>query len=121
MVVDDVTGAPVGRALVTSADGRLAELTDGEGRFRVEGAAGAEGTVVLSARRPGYLTMGRGVELKAGAESVELRLRPEAVVSGVVEAGEERPARGGGGGAAGAPGGGWAGGVGGAGERAGGV
>ncbi len=93
-VVDDVTGAPVGRALVTSADGRMAELTDAEGRFRVEMAAGGDGPVILSARRPGYLTMGRGVELRAGAETAELRLRPEAVVAGRVEMGEDRPARG---------------------------
>ncbi len=93
LVVNAVTGAPVGRALVTSDDGRMAEMTDAEGRFRVE-VAGGGAQATLMARRPGFLPMNRGAAITAATTRVELQLRPEAVVDGRVVTREGVVARG---------------------------
>lgn len=102
-VVDGVTGKPVGRALVTSADRRLATLTDGEGHFSVDlsvppnpasttaqkifGFQG--GFLVLTATRPGFLADGRMTNIafdSVNAKDVVLKLMPAARISGHVTA-----------------------------------
>jgi hypothetical protein len=67
VVVNGLTGKPVAGALVRSADGRMATMTDGEGRFRVElrvpagapgvgsGPSGDGGYLDLQVEKPGYL------------------------------------------------------------------
>ncbi len=107
-VVNGKTGAPLARALVTSADRRLATMTDAEGRFvlRVSvpatQAAAPEipgsgsfvpsppGALLLMAQKPGFL-MERGASLLRINDSLNtteqtLKIMPEAVVQGRVSA-----------------------------------
>lgn len=109
-VVDGVTNRPIGRALVTSIDGRMGTMTDHEGHFHVDLSVpamspeqgqqrrfisvtgqGGDGTqMMLLAKRPGYLERGPGasVALDAALDSKEvfLKLMPVAAIRGRVSA-----------------------------------
>lgn len=116
-VVNAVTGAPVGRALVYSPDNRFVALTDGEGRFEFSlpkkdsrreeslGLAsgpnsrssftGADGPV-LWARKPGFLDDPRDrarVGTVPGSNSI-ISLTPEALIKGRVALSTNDPATG---------------------------
>ena len=110
VVVNGVTHRPVGRALVTSQDQRLAAMTDDEGRFTFDfrtpqGArpnadaaftnlgqvrAFYQAFVVLVARKPGYLPMMNPELVNLGdgktEEDLRLTLMPEAIIKGTVAA-----------------------------------
>ena len=106
-VVDAVSGAPLSRALVSSADRRLATMTDGEGRFSIKlsvpersaapsqsGVFAAGGVVasslLLLAQKPGYLagTSPLAVPLDDALNTTELQLKlmPTAGINGSVTA-----------------------------------
>jgi hypothetical protein len=114
-VVDGVSGKPVARALVQSADRRLASLSDGDGHFSFEirvpagGAAKAAANpaldeardviglrfldshgVMLLAEKPGYLPSAQGKMLAIDgtlpATEVKLTLMPAAGINGRVTA-----------------------------------
>jgi hypothetical protein len=106
-VVNSVTHAPIGRALVSSLDDRYAMLTDGEGRFEFtlpeagnqsEGSFGFEGQsrpisgIIASspfwfrARKPGFLDdPNERAQLPASPGSeLTISLMPEALIVGRV-------------------------------------
>jgi hypothetical protein len=99
VVVNGLTGKPVGRALVKSADGRLATMTDDEGRFRVElhvptgaggGPNGDGGYVDLQVTKPGYLPERGGgriaIDSMLAETEVKRVLMPAGRISGQVSA-----------------------------------
>ncbi len=112
-VEDALTGKPLARALVTSLDRRLATMTDREGHFNllisiparpeesstpgmVRGtvfagplsAFGSGESLLLIARKPGYLEQQQPTMLPLDAtlasKSVELKLMPAGVIQGTV-------------------------------------
>jgi hypothetical protein len=88
VVVNSVTHAPIGRALVSSGDNRYAMLTDSTGHFEFELTAvlgvPADSVVYLSARKPGFLNEGnQGINATPGQE-VTLTLIPESLIVGRV-------------------------------------
>jgi len=108
VVLNSVTREPIGRALVYSADERLAAFTDDRGRFELEvqqppaqsstsalppgsiGSAPAQSNpeYPLSARKPGFLEdLDRGVrvQLRADPKDVTLYLIPEGMIVGRVK------------------------------------
>lgn len=113
-VVNGVTNRPVGRALVASADRRLATMTDGEGHFRIDvsvlpkpdaSALPARSGIVtgsfarggfrgngltLTAQHPGYLPGEQFTNLplddSLNTTDVVLKLMPSATLSGRVSA-----------------------------------
>ncbi len=90
--LDAVTGLPLGRVLVQTES--AATLTDHDGGFVL--AAEGAGPVRLRARKPGYSAGPEQMEgdmiwLPAGATTAEIRLFPEAIVTGVVSDPEGQP------------------------------
>ena len=106
-VINEVTGAPIARALVYTPGNRFAMLTDGEGHFEFdlpkrESATGPEsqrytfGPTVVMARKPGYLddpNFRNQVEATPGTE-ITLPLLPEGLIKGRVIFSEADPAPG---------------------------
>lgn len=94
VVLNAVTGAPVYRALVR-ANGR-AILTDHEGRFQFDQIP-SSGSVTIEVRKPGFYfgsewsTSSRTLRLDQAGSPVVLRLRPEALITGTVTAGDGTP------------------------------
>lgn len=102
-VINRITRAPIGRALVYSPDNRFARLTDGEGRFEYPNpkpAAADPGSFpgnqaqhqpdftycCVMARKPGFVADPNeqpGVEIAAGREPT-IALTPEAIIKGRV-------------------------------------
>ena len=113
VVVNSVTGAPVGRALVTTADQRMAQFTDAEGRFAFEVKSLVDqaghvselrpnsgvfdgGSIFLMARKPGYRPSERPAIIpltnaKVLDETVRVLLVPESVVAGRVSVNRAEP------------------------------
>jgi hypothetical protein len=108
-VLNHVTRAPVGRALVLSADQQLATMTDDRGRFELRtGAAGggdsgnddstnAFNSSVRTAalryfqvRKPGYLDSGQTALRDDGSSAgdVTIYLKPEALIVGKIISGD---------------------------------
>ncbi len=83
VVVNSVTGQPISRALVQG--GPIATLTDGEGRFELQGVVGYG---LPFATKPGYFPESdRGMmpwssAANASSAPVELKLVPEAIIAG---------------------------------------
>lgn len=94
IVLNDVTGGPVYRALV-QVNGR-AVLTDHEGRFRFE-QIGSSGSITIEVRKPGFYfgsewsSSSRTFQLDGAGSPVVLRLRPEALITGSVSAVDGSP------------------------------
>lgn len=104
VVVNSVTGEPIARALVHSADNRFAILTNSEGRFEfaVEKPSGdssesknpgggptslLNGPNMLIALKPGYLADSGNFRVNSQNDSNQewtLRLTPEALIVGTV-------------------------------------
>jgi hypothetical protein len=96
-VVNRVTHEPIGRALVFSADQRLATFTDDHGHFELDlegpptpsGAQfGAGYQMSLQAKKPGFLTDAgsqKVISVVGGQKEVTLSLLPEALIVGRVE------------------------------------
>lgn len=119
-VINSVSRAPVPRALVHSTDDRFATFTDSAGRFefklpkqRVDDSGSADevtffaagavevhgsaGTLVLEARKPGYLNPPAGISLWAAGtpdEGITIELVPEAVIHGRISLSTGDPALG---------------------------
>lgn len=106
-VINSVTKAPIGRALVFTSDNRLAVLTDSEGHFEL--ALPRENTEItgvtvfrsggyensgcsswLQARKPGYLDC---IPSQPGTSNrdVTIALVPEALIHGRVSIGNSEP------------------------------
>jgi hypothetical protein len=96
VVVNSVTGRPIARALVQA--GQHAMFTDAEGRFEFRGVT--EPYVVPSATRPGYFPenfngmVAWAPSADAQTGSIEVKLVPEAILSGVVTDGSGVPLEG---------------------------
>lgn len=107
-VVNAVTHAPIPRALVTSADQRMAVMTDDKGRFEFDvnlapgnasgsGLPGEIQTPFIVVKKPGYLAPTLPMplpldDLAALKADLRLQLMPEAAISGsAVSATEEVP------------------------------
>jgi hypothetical protein len=96
VVINGVTGWPIARALVQA--GQHAMLTDAEGRFELRGVT--EPDVALFATKPGYFgeNISPLIPSMPAAESqagpVEVRLVPEAILSGLVTDGSGVPLEG---------------------------
>ncbi len=89
---DAVSGLPLARVLVQTDGGAVLSDHDGGFVLPVEGA----GPVRLRVKKPGYSvgpeqTEGDAVFLPAGATAADVRLFPEAMVSGVVSDPEGQP------------------------------
>jgi hypothetical protein len=86
-VVNEVTGEPIARALVYSADNRFAMLTDGDGRFEFTPAKVRSAfSLRLMARKPGFMddpSQRRGNEASPG-RPLTIALLPEALIKGQV-------------------------------------
>jgi hypothetical protein len=115
-VINSVTLAPISRALVYSADNRFATLTDGEGHFEFtlpkassdnEHSFSSEGpphqmwsvvglgaSVLLMARRPGFLDNPNEELQTTPAGEITISLMPEALIKGRVIVSEADPALG---------------------------
>jgi hypothetical protein len=111
-VVNAMTGAPISRALVYSADNRLATFTDGEGHFEFDlpkVGNGSERSFIdhspyngglrgLMARKPGFLddaNVRRQAETTSGSDlTITIPLLPEALIKGRVIQSEADPALG---------------------------
>jgi hypothetical protein len=108
-VVNQATHQPIARALVFSADNRLAALTDDEGHFsfslpKQDDSSQPDhvvffgprnlgipfGSITLSARKPGFLQDPEAVQ--SPAASLVIPLMPEAVIHGRVLSGTAEPA-----------------------------
>jgi hypothetical protein len=107
-VLNRITHAPVGRALVFSVDHQLATMTDDRGRFEFRTAAasgedsgngdGANGfaphgkiirTTYFQARKPGYLDSAQtGVSDDTSADETTIYLKPEALIVGKIISGD---------------------------------
>jgi hypothetical protein len=106
-VINSVTKAPIGRALVFTSDNRLAVLTDSEGHFDLtlpKENAGISGVTVfrsggyensgcsswLQARKPGYLDC---IPSPPGTSNSDLTIAlvPEALIHGRVSVGNSEP------------------------------
>jgi hypothetical protein len=106
-VINSVTKAPIGRALVFTSDNRLAVLTDSEGHFELtlpKENAGISGVTVfrsggyensgcsswLQARKPGYLDC---IPSQPGTSNGDLTIAlvPEALIHGRVSVGNSEP------------------------------
>ena len=90
--IDAVTGLPIARVLVQTDSAAM--LSDHDGGFVL--AADGTGPIRLRARKPGYSVGPEQMEgdmilLPAGATTAEVRLFPEAIVSGVVSDPEGQP------------------------------
>ena len=105
-VLNRITRAPVGRALVLSADQQLAMMTDDRGRFEFKiggkrdedsgdsgggAAASAPGTTVVTTRyfqvrKPGYLDSGQMAVTDDGSSAGDatIYLKPEALIVGKI-------------------------------------
>lgn len=96
VVVNSVTGRSISRALVQA--GQHAILTDGEGRFEFRGVTEFFG--IPFATKPGYFAENTGgmIAWSTAAESqagpIEVRLTPEAILSGTVTDGRGTPIEG---------------------------
>lgn len=109
IVLNRVTRAPVGRALVFSADQQLATMTDDRGRFEFKtGTAGAgdsgngdsanafsPGTTTVTTRyfqvrKPGYLDSGQMPVIDDGSSAGDatIYLKPEALIVGKIVSGD---------------------------------
>jgi len=95
-VLNSASGQPLRRALVQVATGgNPATLTDGEGHFEFHDLPG--GRVTISATKPGFFNdqeLSQGQTQTPlfsipGSDPVVLRLTPEGVITGRVEAGSE--------------------------------
>ncbi|MGA8492796.1 MAG: hypothetical protein WB711_20405 [Terriglobales bacterium] len=107
VVVNSVTGEPVGRALVYSFDNRFAMFADSEGRFeftfpqadsdknKVDESGSADRfprrgqnlQIVLVAKKPGFLEDHMGIQnpqTDSAGKEITIRLTPEALVVGRV-------------------------------------
>lgn len=91
IVRDGLTGKPLARALVRSADQRLAALTTSEGLFAVDlrlprAAKSLPVTLYLSAMKPGFNPVEQFSQVTLDSSllssEVELRLMPSATVTG---------------------------------------
>ncbi len=110
-VINSVTHAPIGRALVYSADNRFATFTDNEGHFEFQlpatdvGAShdtaqaraieqAANQSVFLTARKPGFLDINQnGMDTRAvPGHPLTMSLVPEALVHGNVTTSSGDPA-----------------------------
>ena len=90
-VLNSVTHEPIGRALVSSRDNRLATLTDGEGHFEFELPRQEErdpqnppSIAWLTARKPGFLE-NQNPDVQAAAtlgHEITLWLAPEGIIKG---------------------------------------
>ncbi len=109
-VLNRITRAPVGRALVFSADQQLAMMTDDRGRFEFKiggkrdedsgdsgggAAASAPGTTVVTTRyfqvrKPGYLDSGQMAVTDDGSSAGDatIYLKPEALIVGKINSGD---------------------------------
>jgi len=96
-VINSVTQEPIGRALVYTADDRVATFTDDHGNFELiaseakqqpgGGGTPVQSPVRLQARKPGFLTdFGlQGDAIIGGMKDVTLRLAPEGLIVGQVK------------------------------------
>jgi hypothetical protein len=107
-VLNRITRAPVGRALVFSSDQQLAMMTDDRGRFEfkiggqpdersgdVPAATGTSaGTTVITTRffqvrKPGYLDSGQApVRDASSSGDTTIYLQPEALIVGKIDSGD---------------------------------
>lgn len=97
-VVDGVTGKPIARALVTSADRRLAVMTNNDGAFSFDFTtpnSADQFRLFLRAQRPGYLQQdnNQNVAFVGGSAEVRLALMPTALVMGHVFTGSSESPR----------------------------
>src|SRR5579863_229795 len=89
VVINAVTHAAIGRALVSSGDSRYAMLTDSTGHFEFEliksgSEIPTDEVVYLTTRKPGFLNGGdQGINASPGQE-VTLTLTPESLIVGRV-------------------------------------
>jgi hypothetical protein len=91
-VVNEVTGAPVARALVSlmamnpraDRDNHQAQLTDAGGGFRFNGLG--SGAALIRVQRPGFEEPGAPTQLTLGPSREDLRLtiRPEITLTGTI-------------------------------------
>jgi hypothetical protein len=90
-VINAQTGRPVPHALVEAyVNGKLAVLTDSEGRFTLDKVP--QGTLMVTVRKPGFFTPGGTennaapirVEVGPKMGKVQLRLVPESAIAGQV-------------------------------------
>ena len=97
VVVDALSGKGISRALVASADRRLAGMTDSKGQFSFDIALppgtgkgrSMQTSILLSAERPGYGKLNPlAIELDTGTptRTIELRLTPAAAIAGHIYA-----------------------------------
>ena len=96
-VINSVTQEPIGRALVYTADERVATFTDDHGNFELiaseakqqpgGGGTPVQSPVQLQARKPGFLTdFGlQGDAIIGGMKDVTLTLAPEGLIVGQVK------------------------------------
>lgn len=92
VVMNAATGSPVPRALVQLDNGELGTMTDGDGRFTIEGVP--TGTQSFSVKKPGFrgrLALGEfvmpsshTVHVREGMPALQFDLAPENVVYGKV-------------------------------------
>jgi hypothetical protein len=91
-VINSVTHEPIGRALVSSPDGRFATLTDSEGHFEfLSSAMCRSGNVgkpvcptVLQVRKPGFIEEHAHWGTVIPRQDLVLSLQPEALIVGHV-------------------------------------
>ena len=87
VVVNSVTHAPIGRALVTSGDQRYGMLTDSTGHFEFDLKSDLgmpDQGVWLSARKPGFLNEGDPGMTAGPGQDVTIPLTPESLIVGRV-------------------------------------
>ena len=100
-VVNGLTGKPIARALVVSADQRVATMTDTEGHFAIdltlrENTGSMYGGLALTPRKPGFSQNLQPTMVPLDAASattnLELKLMPVASISGQVFSSNDEPA-----------------------------
>jgi len=87
VVINSLTRAPIGRALVTSSDQRYAMLTDSTGHFEFDLKSNPgmpDQGVWLSARKPGFLDEGQRTISAGPGQDVTIPLTPESLIVGRV-------------------------------------
>ena len=90
-VINSVTHQPIARVLANGQQDAV--LTDGEGRFELQLAAGSS---VLQLQRPGYTPSNEPQIIQVGPDlpEITLNLRPDALITGQVMFSDSSPAQG---------------------------